>query len=65
MAGVGRSGSQFGSGLVPGLPSVSALRIAVTGRQNAKCRFWYQPAMNPSAIAMFSRASSRAVRCRS
>ena len=52
-------------GLVRGLPSVSALRIAVTGRQNAKWRFWYQPTMNPSAIAMLSSACSRAVRCRS
>lgn len=32
-SGVGRRDSQDGSGLVDGLPSVSALRIAVAGRQ--------------------------------
>src|SRR3954447_8426032 len=32
---VGDSGVQFGSATVSGLPSVSAARIAVTGRQNA------------------------------
>ena len=54
--GVGRSDCQDGSGSVRGLPSVSPLRIAVTGRQKAKWRFWNQPAMNPSAIAMLSSA---------
>ena len=54
-AGVGRNDSQDGSGAVLGSGSVSALRIAVTGRQNAKKRFWYQPTTNPSAIAMLSR----------
>src|SRR3954447_11349087 len=32
---VADSGVQFGSAVVSGLPSLSALRIAVTGRQNA------------------------------
>jgi hypothetical protein len=33
--GVVSSGVQVGSGCVAGLPSLAALRIAVTGRQNA------------------------------
>ena len=50
------------SATVSSLPSLSPARIAVTGCQKLKLYFALIPAMKPSAIAMLTRASSRA-RC--
>src|SRR5438034_1405684 len=52
--------SQAVSGSVAGLPSVSALRIAVTGRQLWNVYFASQAQMAPSAMARFNKANSRA-----
>ena len=46
MGGVGTSGVQVGSAAVFGLPSVSASRIAVTGRQNLYA--WYLASNEPT-----------------
>src|SRR5258706_14717311 len=50
--GVTSSGSHVVSATVPGLPSVSAARIAVTGRQKLKTYLHSQAAMPASAMAM-------------
>src|SRR6266852_6092147 len=59
-AGVGRSGSQFGSAASAALPALSALRIAVTGLQKLYRYLASQHAMYASAPAMLSSANSRA-----
>lgn len=68
---VGRRGGRgihAGSCTVSGLPSLSASRIAVIGRQSSNQYFASQQDMIASACAMFSTANSRAfcesVRCR-
>src|SRR4030095_426132 len=48
------------SGSVAGLPSVSAVRIAVTGRQKWKVYLASQAQMAASAMAMFNKANSLA-----
>ena len=53
------------SAVVSGLPSVSAARIAVTGRQRLYSYLASQVEMMASAIAMFSRANRRASPTRS
>src|ERR1051325_492860 len=52
---------QVGSGSVAGLPSRSALRMAVTGRQKLKLYLASQAQMAASAIAMFKSANKRAL----
>ena len=59
--GVGTSGSQFGSAFVHGLPSVSASRIAVIGRQNGSCALSFQTVISASAPDMYSIANRRAL----
>src|SRR5262249_16410410 len=59
-AGVGISGVQSGSIRVSGLPSVSAARMAVTGRQKLYVYLVSQVSMCASAPARFMRANSRA-----
>ncbi len=59
------NGSQVGSCAVASLPSVSAIRIAVIGRQEGYFSFAYQTPMSPSATLMLTAASSRAVSTRS
>src|SRR5262245_50486171 len=67
-AGVTISGAQVGSAAVSGLPSVSAARMAVTGRQKLYSYLASQVAMYASAPARFMSANSRAfsdrVKCR-
>ena len=50
--GVGMSGSQFSSFAVCGLPSVSASRIAVIGRQNDECALPSHTLIKASAADM-------------
>src|SRR5919204_4470952 len=59
-AGVTRNGVQAGSAAVSGLPSVSAARMAVTGRQKLYVYLASQTAKRASACARLSRANSRA-----
>jgi hypothetical protein len=59
------NGSQVEFGAVASFPSVSASRIAVTGRQKGYFSFAYQAPMSPSATLMLTAASSRAVSTRS
>src|SRR5262245_35320936 len=59
-AGVAISGVQVGSAAVAGLPSVSAARMAVTGRQKLYVYLVSQVAMYASAPARFMSANSRA-----
>ena len=54
------SGDHAASATVSGLPSLSALRIAVTGRTKLYSNLVSQAAINASAIPMFSSASIRA-----
>src|SRR5437868_5303425 len=58
--GVVRSGVQVGSAAVAGLPSVSAARMAVIGRQKLYVYFASQQAIPASARAMSRAANSRA-----
>src|SRR5262249_32033507 len=58
--GVAIRGVQVGSALVSGLPSVSAARIAVTGRQKLYSYLASTPAMKASAMETFKSANSRA-----
>src|SRR5215472_13008134 len=58
------SGVQFGSAGVSGLPSVSAARIAVTGRQKLYVYLASQQAILVSAAARFNRAKRRALSTR-
>src|SRR5437899_1747616 len=51
---------QVWSGSVSGLPSVSALRMAVTGRQKSKAYLASQAQMAASAMARFNNANKRA-----
>src|SRR5262245_35629766 len=62
--GVGISGVQSLSATVSGLPSVSAARMAVTGRQKLYSYFASQATRTASARAMLSRANSRAFSAR-
>src|SRR5262245_2091608 len=59
-AGVARNGAQAGSAAVSSLPSVSAARMAVTGRQKLYVYLLSQMANVLSAPATLSRANSRA-----
>src|SRR5438552_18615602 len=59
-AGVTRNGVQAGSAAVSGLPSVSAARIAVTGRQKLYVYLASQTAIAESASVRLSRANRRA-----
>src|ERR1700730_840953 len=65
--GVTSSGSQFGSGTVAGLPSVSASWIAVYARQKAKWYFAFRQAVMASEkmteLMAASRAESAVSRC--
>src|SRR5215470_11803527 len=56
-----KSGSQFGSACVFGLPSVSASRIAVIARQNCQKYLSFQQPIEASAPARFSIANRRAL----
>src|SRR5438552_15192905 len=58
--GVTSSGVQAGSAAVSGLPSVSAARIAVTGRQKLYVYLASQTAIAASAWVTLSRANRRA-----
>ena len=58
--GVTINGVQFGSGVVAGLPSVSASGMAVTGRHESNQYFASQQPITESARARFSDASKRA-----
>src|SRR6478672_9243424 len=58
--GVLRYGAQVGSGAVASLPSVSAARIAVIGRQKLKVYLASQTAKLASAWARLMRANSLA-----
>src|SRR5581483_11480302 len=58
--GVVSSGDHAGSPAVSGFPSLSALRIAVTGRTKLYSNLVSQAVINASAIPMFSRAIIRA-----
>jgi hypothetical protein len=54
------NGRKFGSGSVFRLPSVSAARIAVSGRQKLKWYLLKNEATRLSSIAMLTRARARA-----
>src|SRR5262245_59360233 len=58
--GVTSSGAQVGSAVVAEFPSVSAARMAVTGRQRLSTYLASQQAMAASARAMLSSANRRA-----
>src|SRR5438270_1834881 len=58
--GVTRYGVQLGSATVLSLPSVSAARIAVTGRQKLSTYLVSQTAIAASATVRLSRANRRA-----
>src|SRR5262245_10048297 len=60
-AGVTSSGVHDGSAVVSGLPSVSAARMAVTGRQKLKWNLASQQTMPASARATSSSANRRAL----
>src|SRR5688500_13911610 len=53
-------GVQAGSAMVAGLPSVSARRIPVTGRQKSVSNLQSQAMIAASAMATFSMANRRA-----
>ena len=55
------SGVHAGSAVVAGLPSLSASRIAVIGRQNFQWYLLCQQPIAPSAAARFSVANRRAL----
>ena len=59
-SGVGRKGVQAGSASVASLPSVSAARMAVTGRQKLYVYLASQQAIPASANATLSIANKRA-----
>src|SRR5437667_5967919 len=58
--GVTSSGVQVGSLVVSGLPSISALRMAVMGRQKLNVYLQSQAMIAASASAMFNNANNRA-----
>src|SRR5260221_8311845 len=58
--GVTSSGVHVASLTVPGLPSLSAFGMAVTGRQKLKAYLQSHATMPASASAMFNSANSRA-----
>src|SRR5205823_5301385 len=58
--GVTRNGVQLRSAVVSGLPSVSAARMAVTGRHKLSVYLVSQTAMAASASVMLSMANMRA-----
>src|SRR5262245_52549347 len=62
--GVGSNGSQSGSGAVSGLPSRSAWRMAVTGRQNSSANLMIQQTRPASARLRLSSANKRALSAR-
>src|SRR5262245_56195307 len=59
-SGVSSSGNQVGAASVASLPSMSARRIAVIGRQNAYSYFASNTATNESMAATFASANSLA-----
>src|SRR5260221_6222651 len=58
--GVSTNGTQLGSGAVASLPSLSPLRIAVTGRQKLKAYLASNTATKASVAAMLTSAKSLA-----
>src|SRR5262245_35280696 len=59
-SGVSSSGNHSGAASVASLPSISARRIAVIGRQNAYSYFASNTATNESMAATFASANNRA-----
>src|SRR5262245_30686300 len=59
-SGVSSSGNQVGAASVASLPSMSARRIAVIGRQNVYSYFASNTATNESMAATFASANNRA-----